>query len=81
VTGNFTYEARRSDGMNIGHRETFGDWLAMASTCDVGTGDPQMSMPEVIPVCGDQIGSGRRDNRPRRCNLTERIVCYLLGRG
>jgi hypothetical protein len=48
MTDDFTYEDRRSGGMNFGRVDASGVRSYIGSMWDVGSGRPRMSMPEVI---------------------------------
>ena len=81
VTDDFTFEDRRSGGMNFGHGDASGAWLYMASMWDVGSGRPQMSMSEVVAVRGDRLAAVVEVIDYGHDNFTEGLVCYRLDPG
>lgn len=78
VTDDFTYEDRRSGGMNFGHLDASAAGAYLASMWDVGSGRPQMSMSAVIAARGDRLAAVVEVIDLGEDTYTEGIVCYGL---
>ena len=78
VTGDFTYEDRRSGGMNFGHLDATGFWAYLGSMWDVGGRRPQMSMHEVVAVRDDRLAAVREVIDYGNDADVEGIVCFCL---
>lgn len=81
MTDDFTYEDRRSGGMNFGHLDASGAGAYLASMWDVGGGRPQMSMPEVIAVRNDRLAAVVEIIEYGDGYHIEGIMCYCLDPG
>lgn len=57
VTDDFTFEDRRSGGVNFGAIDGSGARSYMTSMWDVGGRRPQMSLQEVVAVRGDRLAA------------------------